>query len=316
MYTRYGFKLSMLKSVTSDIYAQFLNEIYYQGIHVGYGFRALCHPAAQTFPPMATVSEELAVIYGGIRGAAVAGGHPLRLMAGYHHILKLYLRGVVGTKGRHVNTGLDPLDAVLMHIPTMAGGFGLPSFTQLFSNLSGHRDVEKLYKVSALNSCLVRANLVVAPEVREYMKSNLLAPAVIQSSMTPDRIGVSHPVTAMIGAHDRSNDVARAALKICTNAPVRRLVESYLKPEAGGGGFARAFVEYSSGIVGQLPVALVEKALATDPNAAIANLVEKIASSGMVSKLLSNQMVKAYDRRYCSDAKRRCVGFMRACGAL
>jgi len=309
-YVKYGFKLSMLKSVVSETYAQFLNEIYMHGIHVGYGFRALCHTAAQTFASCLTVSEELSVITGGIRGAAVSGGNPMRLMVGMNFILNLYIKGVIGNKGKCLDIGQPFAKALAFSLPSIARGFGLPNYTQLFSNLAGFREIEKLNRVTQIIHAMTMQGIdeVVINSTRLYIKSHMSAVAEVSAKDKVTRIGISHPTSTMIGAHGRSELIARYALQMCKNDGASSLLKEFLNPSAKEGTFAQAFVEATSTYAGRLPVALVEKAIATDPDQAMSSLVEKIASSNLIEKIVPKHELVKLNRRYYSDG----VELMRA----
>lgn len=314
-YTAYGFKLSIRKTVVSEVYAQFLNELYFHGVHIGYGFRALCHTASQSFPELATVPEELAVIVGGIRGAAYSGGHVLRLMVGYHYILNLYLLGVIGNKGHSIRSKSAAATATLMNIPTTMGGFGLPSFVQLFSNLAGNRDVEKMSKPKSILSVVKLIKPESAPYVKSYMIGKLMMPAVIKPDSAPDRITASHPATAEIGSKNRSKLIAEAALKVCRNPEAEAALNAFVSSagEGGKGTFRHAFVTMVGST--KLPMALAEKAMDTDPDLAIADLVEKIASSRMISKLLSRSDISRMNRKYVKSARIRVKQYLYTVGS-
>jgi hypothetical protein len=173
-YVKYGFKLAILKTVVSDIYMQFLNEIYFQGMHVGYGFRALCHTGAMPFPDIASVSEELAVMEGGVTGSAVSGGNPLRLLIGYHYIQWLYKKGVVGKMGRVFNDCSPLAYATSLAISTDKGGFGVANFTKLMSNLEGNRDIAKHDRARAILRMCKALQLPHTPLIKELMLSKML----------------------------------------------------------------------------------------------------------------------------------------------
>jgi len=309
-YVRYGFKFSVLKTVFSEVYMQFLNEIYFHGIHVGYGFRALCHTAAQTFPPLATVSEELAVISSGIRGAAVSGGHVLRLMAGYHAILSLYMEGVIGNKGRCFAEISGIVQALALLIPTNAGGFGTPTLTQLTSNLAGNRDVEKLDRCRKLMT-MARVRLSSASHLlKGYMAGYLGMTAEIPADRVPDRVTTAHPASSLIGPGRRTLAVAEAALSVARHQPARVLLTDYLRSgvNPSKNSVAAAFASYAAVLNQKLPMTMVDRALATDPYAAIVTLVDKIAKSDKVSNLLTNRQVKSMNRKYYGDARNRITG--------
>lgn len=307
IYAKYGFKLSLLKTVVSETYVQFLNEIYHQGVHVGYGFRALCHTAAQSFPPLATVSEELAVITGGIRGAAYSGGHPLRLMIGMHYVLFLYIHGVIGSKGMSLRKDMAGATALCLSIPTAAGGFGLPNVVQIFSNLSGHRDVEKFSKLPLIVRLISRMSSEAASLVKSYMKGKLMMSASVDKKQTANRLTIVHPAVSEIGPRNRSLKIANAALRVTTDLNAKLVIQSYLSNQSslGKGTFARAFLSYCRNMETPLPVALVEKALDTDPTKATALLVDKIASSRMVHKLLTGRDIRKFNVKYYQDARKR-----------
>jgi hypothetical protein len=304
-YALYGLALSILKTIISLVYMQFLNEIYLHGVHIAYGFRALCHTGAQTFPEASTVAEELAVIYGGIRGAADAGGHPLRLMAGYHFILYLYMQGVVGGKGTSIRLPTGFAQATHLMLPTIAGGYGLPSWTRMFSNLSGDRDVEKLAAVRMIGTLLRKYAPDRWSNVREYMKAKMGATTTIKSETVPDRITMAHPGSAAIGSGDRSLVIAKGAHDMATNRVAQQLLQAYIisgaKPSVTS--FARAFTLAAEDMPVALPTVVWNKALATDPNAAVITLVNKIASSGMVSDVVSKKVVNDMNRTYYRRAR-------------
>jgi len=303
-YLRYGFKLSILKTVFSEIYMQFLNEVYYHGIHVGYGFRALCHTASQTFPELATVSEELSVISSGIRGAAVSGGHPIRLMAGYHSVLHLYKMGVIGNKGKSLVAPDGHTLALGLSLPTLAGGFGLPNLTSLFSNLSGSGEVEKMDRCRRIIALHRKFMPNVHEQVREYVRTKLLGVSTISANRVIDRLTMAHPASVPIGAGDRSVRVAEAALEMCVNVQADTLLRSYLSgvSSAPGTTFAYSFVESLKAVDTRWPTVIVAKGLATDPAAAMALLIEKIASSNKVASLLSYREMRKMNNRYYGNA--------------
>lgn len=311
IYAKYGFKLSLLKTVVSETYVQFLNEIYHHGVHVGYGFRALCHTAAQSFPPLATVAEELSVITGGIRGAAYSGGHPMRLLVGLHYILFLYIHGIVGSKGTSLKRSTAGPTALCLNIPTVAGGFGLPNILQLFSNLSGNRDIEKMSKLSLLVRLIGKMDKDSGNMLKCYMKSKMLASASVKNTQTADRVTIVHPAVSEIGPRNRSVKIANAALRVTTDLSARVLIQSFLSRESntGKGTFARAFLSFCREMETPLPVAVVEKALDTDPSKATALLVDKIASSRMVHKLLTRSEIRRFNSVYYADAKKRISEF-------
>jgi len=305
-YTRHGFKLSALKTIFSETYVQFLNEVYFHGVHVGYGFRALCHTGSQVFPLLSTVAEELAVISSGVRGAAVAGGHPVRLMVGYHFILSLYMEGVIGNKGRSLACARGEIPALCFALPTCAGGFGLPNCTAMFNNLSGNRETEKLDRVRKI-SRFVRAKLPLNNDrFREFLKHEMLAMTTITADAIPDRMTMSMPSSKKISAGSRAKLVAEAAMTIAVNPEARVLLKRYLDgmSKVSSGTFAHAFVEVVRSIDVKWPVVVLEKGLATDPNSAMALLVDKIATSDKVSKLLTAQVVRKLNATYYADGMR------------
>jgi len=304
-YTEYGFKLNLSKTVISESYMQFLNELFLHGVHIGYGFRALCHTAAQSFPAIATISEELAVITGGIRGAGAAGGHSLRLLVGLSYILWLYVAGVVGNKGRALATRDAYHLATVLYLPTIAGGWGVSNWTQLYGNLAGNRDIEKLDRLATM-SRLVKERLPERhPKLVSYIKSNMLGTTTTAKSLIPDRITVAHPGTSKFGNLGRDEEIATAALAMCENREAERLIEDYLenggRPRAGG--VTEMIVKAMTKSPEKLPVAFVEKALSTDTKAAVANLVTKVASSFLVERILSKSKIRMYNRRYVNVGK-------------
>lgn len=306
VYTEYGLKVNLSKTVISTSYMQFLNEIFLHGVHIGYGFRALCHTAAQSFPVAATIAEELAVIVGGIRGSGVAGGQSMRLLVGFNYILWLYMAGVVGRKGRSIATKDAYVSTMILWLPTIAGGFGIPNWTSLFSNLSGNRDVEKLDRVAAMAK-VVR---VIYPDrylaFKNYVKEHMIQSRVMAAGFVPDRVTVAHPGTASFGDKGRDMDIARAALRMAVNVDGKRLLSEFIvsggkpAPNSLTGMLARAL---STAPV-RLPQALVSKALCTDPNAAVVTLVKKISSSYLVNRVLGQAAVRRYDRMYMRMGKR------------
>lgn len=303
-YVEYGHDLSILKTVFSDTYMQLLNEIYFMGIHVGYGFRALCHTGAQTFPECATASEELSVIIGGIRGAAVSGGHPLRLHVGLSYILHLFMMGVIGTKGTAISCSDGFTSALMLYLPKSCRGFGIANWTSLFSNLAGNRSVEQLATISAI-SHFVRTH---APDrwngVRTHVKAMMTKCATVKSSMIADRVTVAHPASVLSGAGDRDVAIAKAASSICTNPQADRLIKKFVADggRPGRNSFVDAFGQFARNCDVPLPMALYDKALSADPNAAVTSLVNKIASSSMVSKILHPAVVRSFNRRYRNNA--------------
>lgn len=107
-------------------------------MHVSYGFRALCHAGAEIFPEISNVREELQIISQSITGAATSGGNCLRLLVGFHFLLDLYFRGIIGNKGTVFKNVPDLTKALALLIPTNAGGFGVPVVHEMFTNLAGH----------------------------------------------------------------------------------------------------------------------------------------------------------------------------------
>jgi len=305
VYVRYGFKLSMLKSVVSETYVQFLNEIYTHGVHVGYGFRALCHTGSQTFPEVATVSEELAVITSGIRGSAVSGGNPARLMLGMNFILQLYMRNIIGNKGSSIYTNHPFLNALVLNIPTNAGGFGIPNYTSLFSNLSGHNEVEKINKVKYLYRSLRRTNRKETElhSLKTYMISKLTAIGTRVKDAVPNRITVSHPSSVILGSKDRSVLIVQNALQKANHPEAKMILTEYLTDTSQTESFARVFIEGMRGVRAKMPVTLLEKALATDPGKALTGLVDKIASSIMVKEFLDSRERKMLNKSYYGAAR-------------
>lgn len=306
-YVRYGFKLSILKTVFSDCYMQFLNEVYHYGIHVGYGFRALCHTGAQTFPELSTVREELAVISSGIRGAAVSGGHPFRLMAGYHQLVCLYAFGVVGQHGRAL-AGVPPgVLALVLHLPANAGGFGLPSYTQLVSNLAGEPEVEKFAATRAIYRAFAAKDPMNSLPLEGYITANLTKPVRAVADRPADRVAVPWSSTVEIGPGDRSKMIASAALRIAVPRDVRSLLTAYVKPDpsAASQSFAAAAQAALAALDTAVPMAVAKLAVATDPTAAVVKLVEKIASSDKVAQYLAASEIRYLKRKYRMAATAR-----------
>jgi hypothetical protein len=304
-YTEYGFKLNLPKTVISESYMQFLNELFLHGVHIGYGFRALCHTAAQSFPSIGTISEELAVITGGIRGAGAAGGHSLRLLVGMSYILWLYVAGVVGNKGRSLATKDAYHLATVLYLPTIAGGWGIPNWTQLYGNLAGNRDIEKMDRLATMSRMIKQRLPERHAKLVSYIKSNMLATTHTAKSLIPDRISIAHPGTSKFGDMGRDEDIARAALDMCVNPEAEALIEDYLanggRPRAGG--VTEMIVKAMTKSPERLPVAFVEKALSTDTKAAVATLVTKVASSFLVGRILGNAKIRAYNRKYVNAAR-------------
>lgn len=301
-YMLYGFKLSLKKTVMSASYMQFLNELYLHGIHIGYGFRALCHTGAQTFPIAATVREEMAVIHGGIRGAAVSGGQSLRLLVGYNYIMHLYLMGVIGNKGQAARVGDPFVQALSLMLPTIAGGYGMPNWTGLFSNLSGNRDAEKHDRIQSI-AAFCR---VVAPDywgnIRSYIKTNMLAMKLIKKDAVADRVTIAHPMTTQFGEKDRSEVICKYALEMATNREAIVLIKAYLGKKGAPGSFGEMVGEVLSRSPVALPMALVEKAVGNDELAAVVNLVEKIASSSMIERIVPWREIKRLNGSYRRSA--------------
>jgi hypothetical protein len=305
VYTSYGFKLNLSKTVISTSYMQFLNELFLHGIHIGYGFRALCHTAAQSFPTAATVSEELAVITGGIRGSGVAGGHSLRLLVGYTYILWLYTIGVVGSKGYALRCESGYILALVLWLPTIAGGFGLPSWTRLFSNLSGNRDAEKLDAVACIAWVIRRYFPERFRRFAAFVKTEMAGARKHTAAFMPDRVTIAHPGTARFGDMGRNVKIAENALELCKNPKAEVLIREFLRtggrPEKGG--VAEILVNTVVRAPVRLPMAYVEKALSTEPKAAIVTLITKVASSFLVSRVLTPMEIKSYNRMYVASAQ-------------
>nr|UZC38462.1 MAG: RNA dependent RNA polymerase [Bremia lactucae associated yuevirus-like virus 2] len=306
-YVEYGFKLSIYKTVISTTYCQFLNEVYFHGAHIGYGFRALCHTGAQTFPEAATVAEELSVISSGIRGAAVSGGHTLRLMAGYHHLLMMYMSGMIGNRGRSIGRLASLPAALMLVMPTIARGFGLPSMTELFSNLAGHRDVEKLDKLPRLLKALRLVNPSAAVILRCHFASCMRENMLVNKGYVANRVTIKNSIITAIGPRNRARLTAEGALLKCNEASARPLLEEFLRKETTFSeiSFPAAFISAYEGTKIKLPVALVEKALACDPADAVSKLVKKIVSSNMISKYIPRDELTTLKRAFYSDGKRR-----------
>jgi hypothetical protein len=313
-FLRYGFELSLLKTVFSEVYNQFLNEIYFHNVHVGYGFRALCHTGSQSFPSCATVSEELAVISSGMRGAAYSGGHCVRLCVGYHFILELYREGVIGNLGKNVASGEGSLDALALSTPTIAGGWGLPNSVALLSNLAGDRDAEKVMKLSLLVKAVGQKSPDAVAPLKAHLKAELTRTAVIKPGKVPDRLTVAHPSTTDIGSKDRSTLVAQGALDVATTFEAKSMLKAFLRGDAvdPDGSFVTAIVPFAQQLGGKLPVAFWEKALATDPHASVGNLVAKIVTGGYADKFVSRRAARGLTRSYAKAAKARTNSFYRA----
>jgi hypothetical protein len=304
-YTEFGFRLNVSKTVLSTSYMQFLNELFLHGVHVGYGFRALCHTAAQTFPAVGSVSEELAVITGGIRGAGVAGGHSARLLVGMHYILWLYILGVVGHKGHTLKTESAYVISLTLYLPSIAGGYGIPNWTRLFSNLAGNRDAEKLDTIACLAWAVRRYFPTRYHIFKSHVKNQLMATRVAPPNFVPDRVTLAHPGTARFGDLGRDALIAEKALEMSKNPEATALLTAYIacggSPPANG--VAAMLAKSLASAPAKLPMALVEKALATDPNAAILTMVSKISSSFLVDKLLSPKDIRRLNKMYRESAK-------------
>jgi hypothetical protein len=300
VYTEYGFKLNLSKTVISESYMQFLNELYLHGVHIGYGFRALCHTAAQSFPTIATISEELAVITGGIRGAGAAGGHSLRLLVGLAFILWLYVAGVVGRKGRSIATK-DPYHlSTMLFLPTIAGGWGIPNWTQLFGNLAGNRDVEKLDRIACMSRIIKDRLPERHPKFVSYVKLHMMRVRATEASLIPDRVTVAHPSTSQFGSLGRDDAIAKAAANMATNPEAIALINDFVRN--GGrprpGGVTEMLVKAMTQSPSKLPVAFIEKVLSTDTKAAIATLVTKVASSFLVERIMARTEIRKYNKKY------------------
>jgi hypothetical protein len=308
-YSTYGFKLSMMKTVVSLVYAQFLNEIYFYGAHIGYGFRALCHTGAQSFPAASNFREELEIISSGIRGAAMSGGHTIRLMAGYHHLLSIYLAGVIGNLGRSVGLSSAFEMALALNLPTIAGGFGVPNYTELFTNLAGHRDVEKLDKCRRLIRCVTRHPGLnrVKNRLGEFIRTCLRASQRTSEDRVPDRIGIRHSVMTKLSIRDRDVSIAKAALAICRNPDAEILLEKFISGvgTSSRSSFAKGFILASRNITSPIPAIIVQKAIGSDPDKVIGQLIRKIVSSSMIDRFLTRSQIGRLRRLYSADARER-----------
>lgn len=304
-YSEFGFKLNLGKTVISASYMQFLNEIFLHGVHIGYGFRALCHTGAQSFPEAATVSEELSVIMGGIRGSSLAGGQSLRLMVGLNFCIWLYTAGVIGNKGRSLANAPPAVLALTLFTPSNAGGFGIANWCGVHSNLSGHRDCEKLDRVASMCK-LVRTRYSGSyADYKMYLKENLVRVRVAKPDMIPDRVSAPHPAMVKIGDMGRDMEIAKAALDISVNREATTLLTAYIRDngKVPEGSITEILVKSYRRSPVSLPGAMIEKGLATNPHKAIMTLVSKVSSTYLINRLLSRKEIRAYNRKYFSVGK-------------
>jgi hypothetical protein len=308
VYTAYGFDLSIFKTVFSEVYMQFLNEIMFHGSHIGYGFRALCHTGAQSFPELATVREEIAVISSGIRGATVSGGHLVRLIYGYHALLSLYTRGVIGNMGKAIMTKFPLVLAATINLPTCAGGFGGPNITMLAGNTAGHRDVEKLESCRQIARALrATVNPRITAAICNYMSTHLRETARIKASRVADRVTIAHSSTSRISPRGRSTLIATGALAVAVNPEAITLLKAYLKLDSGPAtdSFPAAFIDAARNVGVPMPMVIAEKALGSDEVSAVVTLVDKIASSRIAANYIDRTTMLALRRSYWRDGKLR-----------
>lgn len=299
-YYMYGFKLSNLKTLMSDIYAQFLNELYIHGMHVAYGFRALCHVGAQSFPPVATLLEEIAVITGGIRGSALAGGHPMRMFLGYVFLIVLYWCGVIGNYASTLGKVSGRVLATAMYIPVRAGGFGMANFTELFSNLAGHKVCESLDRVRRMARVSRTFNLPEAIPICTWMRANLSNPVPINNNENITHLSAKYKPLNYLQAGDRDEKIAKNAIKICRNRAAKTLILNYLNLDKSRdqNSFSAVFIDTVERNNILLPTVIAEKAIANDPDYVMKELVKKISSSYYVEHFLSREDQILIKRRY------------------
>lgn len=308
IYSAYGFQLSMSKTVVSENYMQFLNEVFSWGAHIGYGFRALCHTGAQSFPELATVREEIDVIVSGVRGAAVSGGHMVRLLVGMAFLLSLYVQGIIGNLGRSLRNDSPGSLAVMLCLPPIAGGFGVPDIVSFYSNVGGNSEIEQLSRCRQMVRVLkYDKEEHVAKSVAAYMKCYLMMEKEMDPTVVPDRLTFAHPAVTQLGSAGRDNAIVEAAEEKCDNPEALRLIMAYRKGaiKKGDGTFPEMFVDGCAKLNSPMHITLVSQALETDITKSLANLVAKIGSSRLGPMLLDSKEVASLKQIYWRNARNR-----------
>lgn len=260
---------------------------------------------------MATVREELSVIASGLRGSAVSGGHFVRLVFGYNALLTFYLNGMIGNRGRSILSKYSFVQATLLNLPTIAGGFGLPNVTVISGNTSGNRDVEKMATCRFIARALRdHATSGAYTAVTHYMKSCLLEMGKIAHDRVPDRLTIAHPNSTYIGPGNRDELLAEGALELSVNPESTMLINHYLAKshQSIADSFPAAFIDSMKNLDTKLPTVIVDKALASDESTSVILLVKKIASSRIAKDFLKPQVRRKLSKRYWNDGRMRLAG--------
>jgi hypothetical protein len=130
-YNSLGYILEKSKCYLSDIFAIFLNEIYYMGRHITYGLRAVMRIGTSMPEQYETIFEKLNARAAGCQGAMKAGMDLLAAYIVYLHAASRVLREY------GIMTKMDGKAAALYtYTPKVFGGLGQPTLLVLASNYS------------------------------------------------------------------------------------------------------------------------------------------------------------------------------------
>jgi hypothetical protein len=290
-YQALGFLLHKHKCSLSDKFAIFLNEIYWKGVHVIYGLRAIMRVGTKSFDEHETLAARANAYFSGTQGAMKAG---LDTLAGF--VTYLWLMGrlmlVYGA-----SKFLDPKAAVLyMLVPRALGGLGSPSYVGLCTNLVTDGLTEGIATLQELARAYEPYKPKVISLLRQMVRVREAAGILISPGTVPDHL------CPMI--ETRLKLAVANAMKKANLAPKAKQYVNIGKA-ADIQELAVALIENSSSIA----PAICDDVLDATPYALFMALIKKFESSRTMLVLVGRRQMNKITRENRNDAMKSIQAF-------
>jgi hypothetical protein len=181
-YESLGFVLEISKCYLSDVFAVFLNEIYFRGRHITYGLRSVMRIGTSLPEPTDTVFDEFNARAAGCQGAMKAG---MDLISAYTVFLWTSAHILLNHK---IDTRMDAKAAVLMlYAPKAFGGFQQPNLIAMSSNLASDGLAEGIATLQHMAKAYPSYSVSVCKLIRSRInfksdESMLIAPRTVKAA--------------------------------------------------------------------------------------------------------------------------------------
>lgn len=253
-------------------------------------------------PQVSTAPQELEIISSDITAAVECGGHAIRVLIAYTYLITLWFKGAYGKHGRRLSRHSGFHRALTVFSPSIIGGFGGPGLTKLFSNISGHTDVEKLDTLRCHERFLSSMNEDIGMRYKNYCIEKMTEPVPLDGANAASRLNFRTNVQSRLSSNSFDQAIYKAVSdRAIGNEAVMMFSQAKVSTaEDFPSTVIKAITEIDCEPV--IPYATANDIFGGALNENIRGLVAKISSTRLVNDFLPMKVIRTFQRKFSSKA--------------